>query len=412
VVSLFWRSKSAVDLGCMNRRIVLVLVRCVPSWDLASTYKGVVCLTRHSFTCNRDITTCTAYLSAPLEAEEIYVRPPPEAGMQAKVWHLQKALYGLKQAARAWYGRLHEALSKEGFRSAAQDPCLFVWGTGEAKTYMLIHVDDAAVCGTATHAQQGIDDLAKHFRLKDQGEMTVFIGQEVIRYESGILLRQARYARARTDMAFPVGVLSRHMAQPTHQHFHAVKRVLRFLRGTYDHGLFFASGATAKKQGVLLYADANLVGDSQKRRSTAGMVLTMYGTPVMWMSKLQSVTAMSTAEAEYMASAMAAKEGLWARQLLGELTGNVETLPLMCGNQSAIALVTERTAGVPGRSKHVDLHFHFLRDRYQRGDLSVRFVPTGQQRADVLTKALGGAAFVDAKKELRVHGPVEARSGA
>jgi hypothetical protein len=54
-------------------------------------------------------------------------------------------------------------------------------------------------CGTATHAQQGIDDLAKHFRLKDQGEMTVFIGQVVIRNESGILLRQARYARALTE---------------------------------------------------------------------------------------------------------------------------------------------------------------------------------------------------------------------
>jgi hypothetical protein len=142
---------------------------------------------------------CTAYLNIPLEAEEIYVRPPPEAGMQTKVWRLQKALYGLKQAARAWYGRLHEALCKEGFWSPAQDPCLFVRGTGEAKTYMLIHVDDAAVCGTATHAQQGIDDLAKHFRLKDQGEMTVFIGQEVTRNESGIHLRQARYAPALTE---------------------------------------------------------------------------------------------------------------------------------------------------------------------------------------------------------------------
>jgi hypothetical protein len=331
---------------------------------------------------------------------------------------------------------------------------------------MLIHVDDAAVCGTATHAQQGIDDLAKHFRLKDQGEMTVCIGQEVIRNESGILLRQARYDHAliehfgmwdcapkptpmqpgatpfsatdlldaedlrktayaeivggllyltthtRPDMAFAVRVLIRHMAQPTHQHFLAAKRVLRFLRGTYDHGLFFAAGATAKKQGVLLQADADLAGDSQKRRSTTGMVLTMYGTPVMWMSKLQSVTAMSTAEAEYIASAMAAKEGLWARQLLGELTGNVETLPLMCDNQGAITLITERTAGVPGRSKHIDLQFHFLRDRYQRGDLFVRFVPTGQQRADMFTKALGGAGFLNAKRDLRVQGPVATRSGA
>jgi hypothetical protein len=80
------------------------------------------------------------------------------------------------------------------------------------------------------------------------------------------------------------------------------------LRGTYDHGLFFDAGEAARKQGVLLHADADLAGDNQKRKSTTGMVLMMYGTPVMWMSKLQSVTAMSTAEAEFIASAMAARK--------------------------------------------------------------------------------------------------------
>jgi hypothetical protein len=196
--------------------------------------------------------------------------------------------------------------------------------------------------------------------------------------------------------------------------------VLRFLRGTYVHGLFLEAGATAKKQGVLLYADADLAGDSQKRRSTTGMVLTMYGTPVLWMSKLQSVTAMSTAEAEYITNAMAAKEGLWARQLIGVLTGDVETLALWLSHKSfcvitkapVYTLVTQRTAGVQGRSKHINLQYHFVRDRYLRGDLSIRFVPTAQQRADIFTKALGGAAFVQAKKDLRVQGPVKTRSGA
>jgi hypothetical protein len=175
---------------------------------------------------------------------------------------------------------------------------------------------------------------------------------------------------------------------------------------------FFAAGATAEEQGVFLYADADLAGDTQKRRSTTGMVLMMHGTPVMWISKLQSVTAMPTAVTEYIASAVAVKEGLWARQLLGELTGNVETLPLLCDNQSAITLITERTAGVQGQSKRIDLQFHFIRDRYQRGDLSVRFVPSAEQKADVFTTAFGGAAFLKAKKDLRIVGSVETRSGA
>jgi hypothetical protein len=136
------------------------------------------------------------------------------------------------------------------------------------------------------------------------------------------------------------------------------------------------------------------------------MVLVMCGSPVMWMSKLQSVTAMSTAEAEYIAGAMAAKEGLWARQILGELKGRVEMMPLMCDNQSDCTLMTERTAGVQGRSKHIDLQFHFVRDRYQRGELEIRYVPTDRQKADIFTKAFGGEAFVRAKRDLKIVGPM------
>ena len=164
--------------------------------------------------------------------------------------------------------------------------------------------------------------------------------------------------------------------------------MLRYLRGTYEDGLFFAAGAIARKQGVQLYSDADLAGDVEKRKSTTGMVLVFCGTPVMWMSKLQSVTAMSTTEAEYIAGAMAVKEGLWARQLLGALGESVKAMPLMCDNQSALTLMTERTAGVQGRSKHIDLQFHFVRDRYMRGDVMVRFVPSGQQRADVFKRRL------------------------
>jgi hypothetical protein len=74
--------------------------------------------------------------------------------------------------------------------------------------------------------------------------------------------------------------------------------MLRYLRGTYDHWLFFVASATAEAQGLLLNADADLAEDRQRRKSTTGMVLAVYCTPVMWMSKLQSITAISTAEAE------------------------------------------------------------------------------------------------------------------
>lgn len=142
-----------------------------------------------------------------------------------------------------------------------------------------------------------------------------------------------------------------------------------------------------------MFTDADFAADVDKRRSTTGAVLLMHGAAVLWISKLQSVVATSTTEAEFIAAAMATKEGLWVRKLLGELSGNVTTLNLAVDNQAAVVLISEHTAGQSGRTKHIDVQFQFVRDRFQRGDIAVRFVSTTDQRADIFTKQLGGPEF-------------------
>jgi hypothetical protein len=142
-----------------------------------------------------------------------------------------------------------------------------------------------------------------------------------------------------------------------------------------------------------MYTDADFAADVDKRRSTTGAVMMMQGAAVAWISKLQSIVATSTAEAEYIVAAMACKQGLWVHKMLGDIYGKVSPLILRVDNQPAIVLITEHTAGQSGRTEHIDVQFHFVRDRYQYGDLVVKFVCTEDQRADIFTKQLPGPAF-------------------
>jgi hypothetical protein len=78
---------------------------------------------------------------------------------------------------------------------------------------------------------------------------------------------------------------------------------------------------------------------------------------------------------------------------MGEMNGEVTPLKLYVDNQAAVVLISEHTAGQSGRTKHIDVQYQFVRDRYQRGDVSVEFVSTVEQRADMFTKQLGGPEF-------------------
>jgi hypothetical protein len=100
-----------------------------------------------------------------------------------------------------------------------------------------------------------------------------------------------------------------------------------------------------------VYTDADFGGDVDKRRSTSGLIACLNGGAVLWVSKLQSVVATSTAEAEYIAGAYAAKEALWLRKILGDIYGEVYPVVMYCDNQSALHLMTQHTAGVSGRTK-------------------------------------------------------------
>ena len=158
---------------------------------------------------------------------------------------------------------------------------------------------------------------------------------------------------------------------------------------------------------VIGFSDSDHAGDTEDRRSTTGVVFFLGSSPVTWTSQKQKVVAVSSCEAEYMAAASAACQGVWLCRLLGELTGDTRTkAKLRVDNKSAIAL--SKNPVHHDRSKHIDIRYHFIRECIEDGKVDVDHVGTDEQLADILTKALGRVKFVELRQRL---GGVKVTSG-
>jgi len=139
------------------------------------------------------------------------------------------------------------------------------------------------------------------------------------------------------------------------------------------------------------YVGADWEGDIDGRRLTTGFIFTLNGGPISWATKRQSTVETSTAEAEYVAAAMATKEALWLHKLLLALGVDGGVVPMGEDNQSCLALVNNPEA--TGRTKHVDVAYHQVRDYQARGDVAFYFLPSAEMPTDGLTKPLPSPAF-------------------
>ncbi|XP_074346779.1 secreted RxLR effector protein 161-like [Apium graveolens] len=204
----------------------------------------------------------------------------------------------------------------------------------------------------------------------------------------------------RPDISYAVGVISRFMERPTVKHQQAVKHILRYISGTVEHGLRYSRDGNKKMLAGV--TDSDLGGDVVDRRSTGGMCFYLNGNLVSWASQKQRVIALSSCEVEYMAAATAACQSIWLRGLLKEISGQqIGAITLSIDNRSAIELM--KNPVLHGRSKHIDVRFHFIQECIERGGLVVKHVATQEQRADILTKPLGKVKFEAMKKLIGVE---------
>ncbi|KAL5540215.1 hypothetical protein UlMin_044161 [Ulmus minor] len=290
-----------------------------------------------------------------------------------------------------------------------------------------------------TSLQKFVEELHKLFALKDLGPLHLFLGIEVTRDETGIFLTQTKYiedllrrtdmvntkpcptpaitgkpliaddgdpvhnptsyrsiigalqyiTHTRPDLAFIINRLSQFLQNPTVIHMQAVKRVLRYLKGTVNLGLHIKPCNRLTLTG---YSDADWACTRDNRRSTAGYCVYFGSTLVSWSSKKQHVVSRSSAESEYRALAHVSCEIAWLESLLGELSFPLPEIPVTwCDNTSAGALASNPV--YHSKTKHIEVDVHFIRDKVIEKKLDIRYVPSLDQIADCLTKALSLSHF-------------------
>jgi hypothetical protein len=320
----------------------------------------------------------TTFLHGDLE-EDIYMQQPQGYEFKEKenlVCRLKKSLYGLKKAPRQWYLNFDRFMIEHGYSRCHSDHCVY-FKRLENGSYiiLLLYVDDMLVAGSNMQdinvfkkklsnscAMKDLDDAKKILSMRitrdrknckltlSQGEYTEKVlerfrmqnekpvntplanhfkltkemypkTQEEIKYMSRVpyssVVGSLMYAMVctRPDIAHAVEVVNRYMNNPGKEHWEVVKWILRYLRGTASHALCFG-GSDTFLQG---YVDSDMACDKDSRKSTIGYVFTIGGTTVSWILKLQKVVALSTTEAEYVATIEASKEMIWLQRFMEEL---------------------------------------------------------------------------------------------
>lgn len=385
----------------------------------------------------------TAFLQGRLNDEVIYMEQP-EGFIQdaAKVCQLKKALYGLKQSSRVWNLQLDEALCDFGLERSMLDPCLYFKIQGHRMMFVTIYVDDFLLFTNDQEMKKMLKTfLNNRFKMKDLGEAKFCLGLRITRDRSKgkLWLDQQHYVQevlerfnlancnpvstpadasgrldktmcpsdpmeiqemqsvpykeavgsltyiaqaTRPDIAFAVNMVSKFCSNPGRKHWEAVKRIIRYLKGTSGNRLEYSQEGNQHLTG---YSDADWGGDADERKSTTGYIFSKIGGAISWNCKRQEVVALSTCEAEYIALSRTIQEALWWQQLLEQFHGN-QAVPIRCDNQSAICVA--KNQGFNPRTKHISIRYHFVRNALDQGNVTLDYVSTKQQPAVALPRLL------------------------
>ena len=375
-----------------------------------------------------------AFLNGDLQ-EEVYMVPPPGVFHQpGEVCKLRKALYGLKQAPRAWFEKFSTIITSLGFRPSNHDSALFVRCTPAGRILLSLYVDDMIITGDDVDGILMLKtELTRCFAMKDLGSLRYFLGIEVASSPKGYLLSQSKYisdifersriidnktadtpieinARysasdgsplpdpslyrtvvgslvyltiTRPDIAYAVHIVSQFVTSPTTVHWAAVLRILRYLRGTQFQSLLLSSTSSLE---LHAYSDADWASDPTDRKSTTGFCIFLGDSLISWKSKKQDVISRSSTEAEYRAMASTTCEIVWLRWLLADMGVFLhQPTPLYCDNKSAIQIA--QNSVFHERTKHIEIDCHVIRHHFRSGTLTLPFVPSSMQLADLFTKS-------------------------
>jgi hypothetical protein len=200
----------------------------------------------------------------------------------------------------------------------------------------------------------------------------------------------------RPDISYVINKASQFMHSPTDEHWNGVKRILRYLKGTLFYGLHIRVNSSFD---LHAYSDADWAGCPDDRRSTSGFYVFLGSNLLSWGFKKQTTVSRSNTEAEYRGMAGACTELIWLQQLLHELQVPLVKNPVLwCDNLGATFLASNPV--FHARTKHIEIYYHFVREKVVNKQLDVRFISSKDQLPDIFTKSLSFTRFTIPRNKL------------
>jgi len=291
-----------------------------------------------------------------------------------------------------------------------------------------VYVDDI-IFGSTNELlyQEFVLDMQGEFEMSMMGELNYFLGLQIKQLQNGTFLNQSKYYKdvlkkfemdsckeastliatscyldadehgitvdqtkfrgligsllyltaSRPDITFVVCMCARFQANPKDSHFNAAKRILKYLKGTTNVGLWYPNEATLNLKG---YSDSDFAGCKLDRKSTSGTCHLLGASLISWNSKKQACVALSTAEAEYIAAGSCCAQIYWLKQQLTDFGLKVTKVPLFHDNTSAINLTKNPVHH--SRTKHIEIWHHFIREQVNNGICDIKFIESEKQLTD------------------------------
>jgi hypothetical protein len=376
------------------------------------------------------------------------------------VLRIKKNMYGLRQAGNNWFDALHNSLLHLGFHQSCHDPCLFIRGN----CILLTYVDDCLLFAKSDDVLDSVlASLEKDFVLTSQGSVGAYLGIDIKRTSDGFLeltqtgliqkiisacglqdqsaehttpattiltsdlhgparehswnyrslIGMLNYlaSSTRPDIAFAVHQCARFTTAPRRIHELAIRQIVRYLKATSSQGYILKPSSS---HNLDCYVDADFAGtwtigtseDPSSVKSRTGYVTTFASCPVLWTSKLQTEVALSTTEAEYIALSQSARDLIPMRGLLHELS---KATKLIVGSTITYSTIFEDNKGcvelanaprMRPCTRHIGLKYHHFRSHIENGSISISWIDTKHQLADIFTKPLSASSFLPLRHSL------------
>ena len=398
------------------------------------------------------------YMRMPEGFEDAYktIYPNKELPKNA-VLDLKSVIYGLKPAARFWNNDLSATLIGLGLKQSEFEPCLFVKmdkSNDKPIGMVAVYVDDLIVSGSSGEVERIRKALTATYPMKDLGFPSTWTGVQVhVGVDGALHMHQGGYVEqilqkfgfqesspeaspttavaldtstpttdeekaemvdipfrnalgcllwlttnTRPDIAFAVHQVARRAADPSPEAWRAIKRILRYLKGTPNLGITFRRSNNSKSKEerdvMICLSDTDWAGDTT-RHTTASSQVYLWGAIIAQKIKQLKNIALSSMEAELMGYSETGKLGIYILHLAEEMgIDNIINKPIpLYGDNDAARLAVIRE-GRTSKTRHIEVRHYWIREKVQKGIFRMERVSTEDNSADIGTKPLGPKRFI------------------